>query len=1116
MNKLCCSFLLMILSFAAFSQPVPVELLKNMKARSIGPAGMSGRVTAIDAVHDEPSVIFAGTASGGLWKSTSGGIHWEPVFDKEKVMSIGAVAIQQSNPDVVWVGTGEGNPRNSLNGGYGIYKSLDGGRSWMLMGLEKTRHIHRIVVDPSNPNTVYVAAIGSPWGEHPERGVYKTMDGGKSWEKILYINEKTGAADMVMDPSNPNKILVAMWEHRRKPWTFNSGGPGSGLYMTLDGGESWKQLTADDGLPKGDLGRIGIAIARSNPDRIYALVESSKNALYRSDDGGFNWYKINDRSEIGNRPFYYSEIYVDPMNENRLYSLFTYVNYSEDGGRSFSQLMPAYGTNRGVHPDHHAWWIHPEDPNYMIEGNDGGLNITRDRGKTWRFVENLPLAQFYHINVDNEYPYNVYGGMQDNGSWGGPAYVWKSQGIRNSYWQELSFGDGFDVIPDPDDSRYGYSMSQEGYVSRYDRVTGHNRLIRPTHPVADSLLRFNWNSAIALDPFENSTIYFGSQYVHKSTNKGHSWKIISPDLTTDDPEKQKQHLSGGLTMDATGAENNTTILAITPSPLERGVIWVGTDDGKIQLTRNGGESWTDVTPNVTGMPAAGWVAQIKASEHNAGEAFAVVNNYRNFDYKPYLFRTKDYGLTWTSMVDQSQVWSYTLAFIQDPEVPALMFLGTDGGMYVSIDEGRTWTIWDNGFPHVSTMDLAIHPREHDLVIGTFGRAAYVLDDIRPLRKLAMEGRTILDRELVLFDPPTGYEVLNQQPSGTRFGGDAIYNGENRPTGAMISYFVRFPEKKKEAAAEDPGNKRKRKRDADEEKEEESEKEEVKRDSVLLEIFASSGEKIRTLKRKAPDTTGLHRIFWYLDEKGSDYPSRNEPRNDYEPGGVTVLPGTYGLRMSFGESVDSTTVEVKFDPRVNISSNVLRARQEFARRIEKDQHVAADAMERLRKSKSIAADYEKRLSEIDKEEFEEAISSSKAIQDSINNLMDPIVGKQSDQQGIVSFLEVPVTSRLRNAAGYMQSSLESPGPTEERLLKQAEDQLGDIVARVNAFYNEQWSTYRSAMEALLWNLKTKLIRPELSIFQEVLQGNEVHHFHHDYHPAVMWLCAVSRSDPSAGR
>lgn len=392
-------FIFLLTLATTFSQQIPVEIFKEMKPRNIGPGGMSGRVTSIDVVISDPDIMYAGTASGGLWKSTSGGIQWESVFDKESTASIGAVAIQQSNPSVIWVGTGEGNPRNSLNGGYGVYRSLDGGKNWQLMGLEKTRHIHRIIIDPTNPNTIYVAAIGSPWGEHPERGIFKTTDGGTTWNKILFANNKTGAADLVMDPTNPNKLVASLWEHKREPWFFTSGGEGSGLYITHDGGNTWEERTEKDGLPKGELGRIGIAIASNKPNIIYALIEAKKNALYKSEDGGFTWKKINDKEDIGNRPFYYSDIYVDPQNENRVFSIFTYVHVSEDGGKNFSPLMPAYGVSNGIHPDHHAWWIHPSDGSFMIDGNDGGLNITRDGGKSWRFIGNLPVAQFYHINT---------------------------------------------------------------------------------------------------------------------------------------------------------------------------------------------------------------------------------------------------------------------------------------------------------------------------------------------------------------------------------------------------------------------------------------------------------------------------------------------------------------------------------------------------------------------------------------------------------------------------------------------------------------------------------------------------------------------------------------------
>ena len=1034
MKKISLLITLLTTAFFGFGQQLSMDLAGDLKPRNVGPAGMSGRVTAIDVQLSNTDVMYVGTASGGLWQSKSAGIKWEPIFDNELTASIGAVKIDPNNPDVIWVGTGEGNPRNSLNGGYGVYKSIDGGKSWTSMGLEDTRHIHRILIDPSNSNTVYVGAIGSPWGTHPERGVFKTTDGGKSWRKVLFTNEQSGIADMVMDPVNPNKIIAAMWEHKRDPWFFKSGGSGSGIYMTYDGGENWKKLDDSNGLPKGELGRIGLAIAKNKPEIVYALVEAKKNALYKSEDGGQNWKKINDKSDIGNRPFYYSEIYVDPQNENRVFSIFTYVNVSEDGGKNFSELMPAYGVDNGVHPDHHAWWIHPEDGSFMMDGNDGGLNITRDGGKTWHFIDNLPVGQFYHISADNEYPYNVYGGMQDNGSWRGPAYVWKAQSIRNSYWQEIAFGDGFDVVPDRDDSRYGYAMSQQGNVLRYDWMTGNNYGVRPTPEDPNTKLRFNWNAAIGQDPFDNSTVYFGSQFVHKSDDKGTTWKIISPDLTTNDPEKQKQSESGGLTMDATGAENHCTILVIEPSEVEPNMLWVGTDDGKVHFTRDGGMNWDDVSKNLKGLPEGSWIAQIKASKNNPGEALLVANNYRRFDYTPYVYRTKNYGKSWSRIVDEDDVQSYALSIIEDSQNPNLIFLGTDDGLYLSLNAGENWQKYTNGFPTVSTKDLAIHPREQDLLIGTFGRALWVMDDIRPLRAIAADPE-ILNKDFHLFDPPTGYQVAYQQPTGSRFGGDAMYGGENKKSGAMISYFVG-------KGSEDLKEK----------------------DSISFEFF-DQDRLMRTIKMPRPKKAGIHRWYWRMDEKGVQRPRRSLRKSKVEPSGVSVLPGTYTIKGALGESSNETAINVAFDPRLTYDEGALRSVYNAQKELESLTARSAEAVRQLLESKQSVNALSKQLQESDKEGFKEAIKQSKEISKEMDKLVAIFLGSIDKRQGITRNPEITVSSRISGAYRYVASRKTEISDTETRLMQFAKDDLNEALKKVNSFYEEQWSKYQEDMMKL---------------------------------------------------
>jgi hypothetical protein len=633
------------------------------------------------------------------------------------------------------------------------------------------------------------------------------------------------------------------------------------------------------------------------------------------------------------------------------------------------------------------------------------------------------------------------------------------------------FGDGFDVSPDPDDNRYGYAMSQGGNLGRFDLATGFTKFIRPTHPDANMKLRYNWNAALAQDPKSNSTIYYGSQFLHKSTNKGDTWEIISPDLTTNDPSKQKQHESGGLTMDATGAENHCTIITIAPSPVKQGVIWVGTDDGQVQVTHDGGKTWTNVTSKITGMPKNAWVPQIQASSYNEGEAFVVVNNYRMFDYKPYLFHTKDFGATWVSLVTPAQVGesNFTHSIVQDPVEPKLMFLGTENGLFVSIDAGKNWTKWTNDYPAgVPTIDLVIHPREHDLVIGTFGRAIYVLDDIRPLREMA-KSSVVVSKGAHLFTPPDAYLVSIQQPSGPRFDANAVFNGQNRPAGAMISYLVNKPEAKKE----DPKPATAAKKGAVKEETKpvaQPAKPNIKYDSVKLEIFNASGDLVNTIRQKAPENNGVYRMTWMLNERAGRQPSRERPRGGQGGGGgfggfggTPVLAGTYKLRLTFGVQKDSTSITVKYDPRMDVQPAVYEQRYAMIKDLGKLRNLAADATDRLRESKEIVEEYEKKIKDSKRNDLKEAADKTKAMKDSINALFDFILGKVDTRQGIVRSPDPTPVSYIQTAQGYIGRSRDPISETDRRVYQHAEQKINEVIKKVNAFYETSWKEYRALME-----------------------------------------------------
>ena len=1045
MNKFLLFLGTVLLTFSTLpAQKLDLKLLEGMKARNIGPGGMSGRVTAIDVNLSNPDIIYAGTASGGLWKSEGGGTDWAPIFDKEKVASIGAIAINQKNPNEIWVGTGEGNPRNSQTSGAGLYRSLDAGKTWTLMGLEKTRNIHRIIIHRDNPKMIYVGAIGSAWGDSKDRGIYRSKDAGKTWEQILFVNERTGAADFDVDPSNPDKMFVNMWEYRRWPWFFKSGGEGSGLHMTLDGGDTWKKLDDKNGLPKGELGKIGIAIAQNKPNVVYALVESKKNALYRSDDGGNKFVKMADKN-IGSRPFYYWDLAVDPKNENRVYSVASSVRVSEDGGKSFKVLL---GFDK-VHVDHHAWWIHPDNPNFMMCGNDGGLYVTRDHGKTWRFAENIPVAQFYHISVDNEIPYNVMGGMQDNGTWRGPAYTWRNGGIRNDYWQEIGFGDGFDVVVEQDNSRYVYCLWQGGNIFRMDLETGGQSWMKPYHPDGE-FLRFNWNAGVAQNPINPGTLYMGSQYLHKSTDRGRSWEIISPDLTTNDPEKQKQTESGGLTYDATGAENHTTIVSIAPSPRKEGVIWVGTDDGNLQITQDGGKTWNNVIGNLRGVPKGSWIPQIRASKFRDGEAYVVINNYRRDDWTPFLFRTRDFGKTWENLAANKDIWGYALSVVQDPIEPKLLFLGTEFGLYVSIDEGNNWTKWTNGYPNnVSTMDMQIQEREHDLVIGTFGRAAYVLDDIRPLRTLAQKGVQLLEQPLALYPIPDTYLAAYNEASATRFAGDAIFSGENRPYGAMISFSI------KDILKKDTADKN------------------AKTPKIKVEIADNKGMIIRNFEVKKPKK-GLNRIHWNLRKNGVRFPGTPKPKEKDAPipAGRFVIPGVYKVIINYGDHTESQLVTVHADPRSEVKHYEILENYQAADKFEKHVKALTETVDNLqaakKRIKSVTSMVKEQMeAEADHQAFAE---KTKPLSKQIDSLMNKVMPGE-DIQGIY-VNPSQLSNKLFGATAYFDSAFGSPNPATSTLsptgkmaAELVQKEIIDFVKEVNDFFANEWAGFEKDVQAM---------------------------------------------------
>jgi photosystem II stability/assembly factor-like uncharacterized protein len=852
----------------------------GLEARSIGPATMSGRVAAIDAIGEDPLTIYVGAASGGVWKSDDGGVTYEPVFD-DHVQSVGAIRIDPSNTETVWVGTGEGWTRNSVSIGDGVYKTTDGGENWTHMGLEESERITRIQVDPNDSDTVFVCVTGHLWSANEERGVYRTKDGGETWEQMLAVDENTGCSDLAIDPGDANILYAGMWQFRRYPDFFESGGPGSGLYRSMDGGDTWEELT--NGLPEGEKGRIAVAVAPSRPNVVYAVVESENTALYRSNNLGESWEEMNTSFAVQGRPFYFAYLVVDPNDHKRVYKPGFGLGISTDGGKSFGSMFGG-GFFGSVHSDHHALWVNPHNSNEVILGTDGGVYISNDKAAHWRFVGALPISQFYQVSYDMDMPYNVYGGLQDNGTWMGPSR--KVGGINNGDWQLIGQGDGFYGIVDPLDPDYVYVESQGGNVVRYRRSTEEGQDVKPYPDEGAEELRFNWNTPIHASRSEAGTVYVGAQYLFRSHDRGETWERISPDLTTDDPARQRQKLSGGLSIDNSTAENNATIYSISESPLNPQLIWVGSDDGLVHVTRDGGETWENVTANIPGLPEGLWVSEIDASNHEEGLAYVTIDGHRSGDKATYVYRTRDFGATWESIATD-QIESFAHVVREDPENPNLLFVGTEFGLYVSIDGGEQWARFEGNLPQVPVRDLAIHPREHDLIIATHGRGIYILDDLTPLRALTAE---VLESEVALL-PSRQYRMTTGGGFGW-FNGDAEFVGSSPPQAASIYYY----QKKRHIFGD-----------------------------LKVEVYAEDGELLATLpggKRR-----GLNRVDWPTRLKPPKLPPASNLVFAFQ--GPTLPEGDYDFKLTKGKTTLDGTVSLAADPNSPHSAEDRALQQETA-------------------------------------------------------------------------------------------------------------------------------------------------------------------------------------------
>ncbi len=991
------------------------KTFERLEWRNLGPANMGGRVTDVEGVAGNPNIVYVASASGGLWKTTNGGVRWTPVFERQGTISIGDIALEPGNPEVVWLGAGESAVRNSVSFGDGVYKSTDGGRTWRHMGLRDSAHISKVLVHPRDPDTVYVGSQGRAFGPNEERGVFMTTDGGRTWAKTLYTGPEHGVADMDIDPTNPNILYAVMWKFRRTPWTHTSGDDKGGLYKSIDGGRTWKKL--EGGLPK-TVGRMGVAVAPSAPNVVYCITEAKEGTLWRSEDGGETWRNVSKQTSIVSRGFYYTHVRVDPTNENRVYAIASTLFVSVDGGRTFRSI-----TGR-THIDYHALWIDPLQPRRMWQGQDGGVAVTYDGGESWEVVNNLPLAQFYQVFADNRQPfYWLTGGLQDNGTWTGPSRTREPVGIQNDDWRMVSFGDGFFAIAHPDDPDLYLTESQGGNVVRTDMRNREQQLVVPYMgddggPASFAKFRFNWNSPLVLSPNDKNTVYLGGSVVFKSTDFGKTWTQISPDLTLNDKERQKD-AGGPIAFENTGAEYYGTVISLAESPLKPGTIWAGTDDGQLQVTTDGGKNWRNLIKNVPNLPAGSPVSHVEPSRSNPDLVYASFDRHMLDDRRPYVYRSADGGRTWQNVTGNLPPNAYVWVVREDPRNARLIYAGTELGLYASYNGGGNWTsLALKNLPRVAVHDIIVHPRDNDLILATHGRGLWVLDDATPVQQMTPE---VAARDAHLFDVRP---AIRHTTRFTRYGvGDKAFAAPNPPYGALISYHLRTK----------PDDKTK----------------------VKVQILDAAGKVITEMENVAKEQ-GFNRVSWNLRYGG---PLVRRPPTDEEvqftggPRGPQVLPGTYTVKLFVGERVFQKPVEVRLDPTVSADAAALREQLDMTLRL-RDMQTATNSALRTLDSLKTQLDFVERTvrerlgaADVPKDLTDSLAAQKKRVEELQGKLAQPEggLGFEGRAQLVDRIGGLFFTLDATNAAG--------PTPAQRELYAELQKDFDARIGEVNRFLSD---------------------------------------------------------------